>query len=581
MPLGVSAWLRKWGNVLVSPASTDSPVGNEAAPAVRSLPRRRSYLLLNTPLAANAVFTSAWFDAQAAGAAVVSLTFLANQATSSAIVIQGTDDPSNSSLLFNIGSNGGGVAASTLTQVVAVLKYRYWRVTFTNGATLQGSVAVWITEESEPNIVLMAGQSTITNGAAFIPVVSGLGNLAIQASAGNTNGDGLAAGAWAQSSAFTQSMCMQLTYLTSGATSGNTVGARTPQVYRGVQLSTGNTPLWTPPSTKKVRLMKYMIEVAEDATITSGPLPINIAFTQRLGTATTLKLSYPGYAFTHRLVLPATVIATSFDGYLSGLVDLGNGVLTDNAGAALLVGIQIPQSTGAITSPSWTLPTTAQWEAATVGYKSDGARGNFKLIQQNSIANTTATLVFTAVQSIAGSTAYVFFRTTNAAGGAPTIAVTDTAGNTYTTGTLITNASDPGGGGSSIGVAVCTNMLGNAANVVTITGTTNVPTQMCGVYLEYAGMGAGGGIDAAQVGTTGSSTTPASGAYTPATAGDLVFTFCGTSTSEASQPTAPTNFLLRGSIFLPTQGCLQVADNFGNGTLAAGVVNVIAMGTEE
>jgi hypothetical protein len=365
------------------------------------------------------------------------------------------------------------------------------------------------------------------------------------------------------------------------STGSSTAGVmqRTPNIFRGAQFSAaGANVVWMPPSTKKVRLMKYKIEVSADATITGGAAPINLQWAQQLGAANASFLPYGTLLpYTHRVVVPSAA-QSSFLGYDSGWIDLGNGVLGPTAGRALQMGIQVPQSTAAITSPTWAIASN-QWEAATVGFKTNSNTGNFRLVQQNVVGNVASLTTFTAVPTVQGNSIFVIFRTTNVVGGAPTVTVTDTALNTYTTGTLVTNASD-NTNGSSIGVAYCINAVGNSSNTVVVTTSTNLATQVAAIYLEYSGTNLGG-IDAAQVGTTGNSASPASGAYTPSTAGDLVLTFMGTDASLAALPTAPVAFTLRGGTFSAVIGTIAVADNFGNGSLATGQINVIACGTEE
>jgi len=466
----------------------------------------------------------------------------------------------NSFLLPSV-SGGGNFAPGSFrcsSYLVGIAGFSYVRIRYTT-ATTAGTISVnnWtaLTSGIAPPVVNPTITNTVTSsdGASqpVGPLDLGVGNPI------------LAVGS----------------YLSQGA-AATWVWQRTPTTFRGAQFNgTGANVIWMPPTTKKVRLMRYQIEVGEDATITSGPLPINLAFAQQLGTTTGTKLSYPGFGYTHRLVIPAAVLSSSFDGYISDWIDFGNGIITDTAGRSLTMGIQIPQTTGAITSPAWTIASN-QWEAATVGFKTNGNLGNFKLVQQNNGVAASFVIILSAVQSVTGNSYFVFFRTTNPVGGAPTVTVTDTAGNTYTTGTLVTNATDSANG-SSLGVAYVINAIGNAANTVTLTTTTNLSTQIEAIYMEYAGVNSGGGIDAAQVGTTGNSTTPASGNYTPSTAGDLVFTFMATAASLASQPTVPTAFVLRGSVFDVSHGALAVADNFGNGALLTGQINLICCGTEE
>src|SRR5262249_45316722 len=117
---------------------------------------------------------------------------------------------------------------------------------------------------------------------------------------------------------------------------------------------------------------------------------------------------------------------------------------------------------------------------------------------------------------------------------------------------------------------------GNAANTIAV-AATNSPTSIQANMLEY--QQASGGIDASLVGTTGNSASPASGNYTPATAGDLIITAFARSANVS--PTA------LGSNFLPricqnsASGTLAVGDNWGANSIAAGMVNFAVVGTEE
>jgi len=374
-------------------------------------------------------------------------------------------------------------------------------------------------------------------------------------------------------------LAVMMNGVTNGDQNNNNVRIRVPQIFLSSQFNgTGSNTIWQPGSTKKTRLMKYKIEVSADATIAGGAAPINLQFNQQLGTAQGSLFPYGTMVpYTHRLVLPSAA-QSAFQGWDSGWIDLGNGVLSPTAGRALQMGIQVPQSTAAITSPTWTIASN-QWEAATVGFKTSGNTGTFKLIQTTSAASGTSSLNLPIIKMVTGNAYFVFFRTLNGAGGAPTVVVTDTALNTYTTGTLVTNASD-GTNGSSIGVAYVVNAVGNQSNLLTITTSVNAASLIQGIAVEYAGLGSGG-IDAAQVSATGNSTSPASGNYTPATAGDLVLTFMATAAALAVVPTPPAAFVLRGVPSNLGNGALSFADNFGNGSLATGQINVIAVGTEE
>jgi hypothetical protein len=371
------------------------------------------------------------------------------------------------------------------------------------------------------------------------------------------------------------------TAMTSGVVSGATASVlRTPNVFRGSMFSAaGSNTIWAPQTGKKARLMKYMIEVGEDATISGGPTALNLCFSQGLGSASGATQSFnTTFGYVHRIVVPAAVLATSGTLYQSNWIDLGNGTLLANSSAPLTMGIMSPQTTSAV-NPTWTIASN-QWEACTVGFKTTGNLGNFHLVQTASVSNTTGSTTITtpAIATATGNSIFIFIRTTNIAGGAPTVAVSDTAANTYTTTALTTNASD-GANGSSLLMAYSIGATGNAANVLTVTFSVHIPADSVAYAFEYSGTT--GGIDSALVGTTGNSTSPASGNYTPGTSGDLIFSFFASAANIAAAPTIGSNFRPISQHFAASAGSLGVADNFGNTALTAGQINVVCCGTEE
>jgi len=360
---------------------------------------------------------------------------------------------------------------------------------------------------------------------------------------------------------------------------------RTPAIYRGAQFSgAGQNTVWQPQAGKKVRLMKYKIEAGEDCTISGGPLPVNLGFWYNIGLANGQLVSIlndGALGFAHRFVVSSSVLSTSGNLYDSGWIDLGNGILAPVASQPLQMGIVVPQTTAAI-NPTWTIASN-QWEAVTVGFKTTGGRGNFSLVQ-TTVLNTpagAATSVLPTLATTTGNTIILVIRTSNAAAGVPTISVADTALNSYTVTALTTNASDDTNG-SSLCIAYATNIVANASNVVTVTFASHTPIGQSVSYFEYSGMGTGG-IDAALVGATGNSTAPASGNYTPATAGDLIISAYATAVNVTpTSATIPVNFRNVFNTFAAAhQGSVSVVDNFGNGALLAGAINVIAIGTEE
>lgn len=559
-----------WGGVRVAPASTTSPIGPESAPCFRNIPRKYTFTAIDTTLAAAAPFSTPWYDTSISGTTFV-VALLRNigglsTGTSLAFRIDGADNPNEASSIINLTNNSNNnLTGGNFTLQVAV-PYRYYRITLLGGAAVS-NVRVDVTETNVLNTV------TVT-GSVFSLVTGSSGAV------GNDAANGV--GQFSGSTGINYLLGIAEYVATQNPGNNNTAAwfaKRSVAKAKGAQFSANSASVWTPPAGKVVRLMKYKMEVSEDATITSGPLPLNIGFAQTLAGAN--GLATPASAtigYTHRFVAPAAVLATSGSLYDSNWVDLDNGILLSTAGAALVCGLMVPQTTGAV-NPTWTIPSN-QWEACTVGFKTTSNLGVFKFVQATSVSNTAgATAIALPAQvTTSGNSLFIFIRTTNIAGGAPTVVVTDTAGNSWTNTALTTNATD-GANGSSLLVAYATNITGNAANVVTVTFSVHIPADSIAVGLEYNSAAAG--IDAALVGSTGNSTSPASGNYTPSTAGDLVFSFFATAANLGAAPTVGSNFFPRFQIWTAAAGSIAVADNFGNGTLAAGVVNFIGAGTEE
>ena len=162
----------------------------------------------------------------------------------------------------------------------------------------------------------------------------------------------------------------------------------------------------------------------------------------------------------------------------------------------------------------------------------------------------------------------------------PTITVTDTQGNTYTALAITTNASDSANG-SSLQLFYVLGVPASLANTITATTTTHVATITQMWVLEVVGVVA---IDAtSRAATTGSSAAPASGSYSPTSVGDYLITVFASQCAGVAltaQPTISAGWTMRGTIF-SASGAICIADNFGNGSLTAGCVNAIVIGTEE
>jgi hypothetical protein len=605
--LAAVAKILSWAGTALSPATNTAAVGSEYAPVTR--PIQRKSVVLNTviPFLQNTqVFLSQWFDTQASGAQFIVLQgFTATAAGSMQPVIYGTNDPSNTGMKQVIGtfsgaasSTGGSVSGNTLWSVFAFCPYRYYQVSITGtSGTASVNLAITVMDQDMPPGMLFGMNQGTTNGTnttegipfgalgVSVDATSGSIHVAQGLLGGALQVDGqLAGGAFNQQNQ-AYGLAVIPNFITNNNQNNNNSRARTPVIYRGGQIagtSAGSTTIWQPSFNLKPRLMKYKIEAGEDCTITSGPLPVNLQLWQGIGlTNAAVQTVNNCFAYSHRFVLPAAVLATSFNGYDSGWIDIGNGVNPNNANTPLQAGLLVPQTTGAV-NPTWTI-TSNQWEAVTVGFKTLNNAGNFFLKQTFSATSAVnGNLTLGSNQTIAsGDTIIVVIRTSNGAGGAPTVTVTDSGGNAYTTTAATTNATDDTNG-SSLFVAYVTNCVGFSLGNLTVSYTVNANAGSTAVALVYGNMGSGG-RDSALVGATGNSTSPASGNYTPGTVGDLLITaYASGANITPTSSTTPTAYRNVFNGFAAAHsGSLSVADNWGNGALATGAINIITIGTEE
>jgi hypothetical protein len=101
--------------------------------------------------------------------------------------------------------------------------------------------------------------------------------------------------------------------------------------------SASGTNLWQPGAGKKFRLMRYMIQVTGDVSVTGG------------GTVDViLKEGASGLAAAFSFYAPATGGTATGNGIGSGWVDLGNGILAAAADAILVIGLSTSLITGKV-----------------------------------------------------------------------------------------------------------------------------------------------------------------------------------------------------------------------------------------
>lgn len=109
------------------------------------------------------------------------------------------------------------------------------------------------------------------------------------------------------------------------STAANNVSVRTPNFFKtSTATNFGNTAVWTPTSGKKFRLMRYQIELTENATLAVAAL-----LTVKFQDATT------DFGFQHDEFVPAAAGAVAGEAWRSGWIDLDNGYLSAAANNVL------------------------------------------------------------------------------------------------------------------------------------------------------------------------------------------------------------------------------------------------------
>jgi hypothetical protein len=511
-------------------------------------------------------------DTQITGDTYVEVRLFCNQTSTGAQVgIQQTDDPSSSNLQnqASVGLTLGTVTINSLGLFTGVITARYWRFVFQNGATAASSLQIVATTSA--NSVALVGQGQLPTLSNSIPVNISFATQVDGSGPYGVLGAGISAAPLATAG-----------YAITG-TNNITSGVRTPAIFKGGIVQANFGVIWVPQIARKVRLMRYKLELSEDVTISGGPLPVQFAWNWVLPTTTTATATSPVGVlptFYHRVVVPASVLATSGVLWDSDWVDLGNGFINPNTSAAtnlgsLQLGICVTQGTGA-TTPTFTIASN-QWEATTIGFKSVASLGGARL-RQAQAGIGVASAVSASLDTRAGNTLIVIVRSTNIAAGAPTITVTDTQLNSYTNLAQNTNATDSANG-STLQISYFINLPASLANTITATTSVHAATITQMWVLEVEGIAAVGATG--QSAATGNTTAPSGGSYTPGEAGDYLVTAFATAASLAAQPVIATaGYTMRGTIFTAS-GSVCVADNFGNGVLATGGVNAMVIGTEE
>lgn len=323
--------IAQWGGTAVLAAQTSATTGTGADPEVRAIQRKFTDVFTTTPLAANASFTSAWIDTQQTGESFVTVESQSN-VNGAVLQIQETDDTVAGAVRVLTTQN---VPSGTQTAYIGA---RYWRVLYTNGATLQTTFELTATGSINGPVLLQSGNgyalaqggsAGIINGRLSAPMVvvgasSGVGNQGALNIIIQSNGSG----------AFAADAVVQYA-VTDGTTGGQASAIRTPNKFFTVQATaSGNTALWTPTSGKKFRVMRYKMSVTGNATLAAGAV-----------LTITLEDSSTALAFVEDVYVPATTFAVGSD-YIGPWVDLGNGFLSAAANQVLNVNLSSALTAG-------------------------------------------------------------------------------------------------------------------------------------------------------------------------------------------------------------------------------------------
>jgi hypothetical protein len=320
-------------SVNLSAPIADAPVGTETAPVVRDIFRKKSVLETNTPLGGNGNFTGPWHDSELDGTHYVLASSFSNVAgANGALQIQTSEDQVH--IQYN---TSVGTGANTVNQTAAIIRGRYWRVIYVNGASAQASFSLYSCALSFP-------VNTVPTNTAFInePIITvGLGAV------GDNATDGFNSRPFSTSGFISIPTGLSVTPMKFGGSFSGTVDtnrqgwskARTPTVFRrATTQTTGSTALWTPATNNKFRLLGYLIEVTQNAAASSaGVLTIKL-----LDSATDI-------AIDHQVFIPAAAGTTLGSGYSTGLIILGTfGILSAAANNVLNLNLSFALTAGQV-----------------------------------------------------------------------------------------------------------------------------------------------------------------------------------------------------------------------------------------
>jgi hypothetical protein len=329
----------KWAGTTISVPVATAPDGTQTSPVIRNLNRKGTTIETTTPLAANALFTGAWHDTNLTGDNYVTA-FAFSDKIGATYTIEESDDNTDANFTRVTASWNGALPANTLGYMIGVVRARFWRVKFTNGATLQTTFKLTACASS------VAPDTIITNNTSGSNSFQSKVVQIVQPGGAGGGSDNLALFmTWQAQNGASQGPQDVLTRVHGGKWSGTAAGtksgasmARTPtQFKQATATASGDTAVWTPLTGNKFRLLKFKLQLTADAIQASGG-----RITILLRDATT------DIGVGHVVYVPAAGATALNAGWQSEWIDLGqfgylstaaNAVLNVNLSAALTAGV--------------------------------------------------------------------------------------------------------------------------------------------------------------------------------------------------------------------------------------------------
>jgi hypothetical protein len=286
--------------------------------------RKYQMLLTTTPLAANGVYTSPWFDTQIDGGMYLLVTSVASSANvaTTGLQVQESEDQINNR---NIAAQG----AATLCRQACIIRARYWRLIYTNSATpLVAPFSIYVTVSSVP----FEGSPFVSGANPTDSVVIATDQGASVAAQDNVGNQLLAQ---IKNQSGTGTTQQNIVLLFNGSTWDR---QRTPFVFKQASTAaTGSTALWTPAAGKKFRLMRYKIQLTGLAKAAAAA-------------DLTIDLLDAAASIGQKCIVTVQTTALTLDGdaYESGWIDLGNGILSALANNVLNINLSFALTGGLV-----------------------------------------------------------------------------------------------------------------------------------------------------------------------------------------------------------------------------------------